>query len=180
MSLQKNNSQRHHCQNLQTLRYLVQHIHWSPKQLYSCLSIAKAIDRSRSQDQHSQVRSMFHAHLDVLATHIPPGQIMGHTRNPTGAAPMKHPRNPIETVMKPFSPGKILTKNTANRDTLWDRRMDNLLIRTNRQIELNTAYNRYYCTKEQQQQQPTYLNVNCKPTILQYPVKLAKKPYINL
>ena len=33
---------------------------------------------------------------------------------------------------------------------------------------------------QQQQQQPTYPNVDCKPTILQYPIKLAGKTYINL
>ena len=35
----------------------------------------------------------------------------------------------------------------------------------------------YQC--QQQQQQPTYLNVDCKPTTLQYPVKPAKDPDIK-
>ena len=38
VSLQKNNSWRHHCQNLQTLKCLVWHIHQTPKQFYSSIS----------------------------------------------------------------------------------------------------------------------------------------------
>ena len=45
------------------------------------------------------------------------------------------------------NPGKRLTKDTIDRDTLWGKHMDNLLTCTNRQIELNIAYNKYHCTK---------------------------------
>ena len=90
---------------------------------------------------------MSHAHPDVPATRIPLSQITDHARNPTGTAPMEHPRKTMETVMEPFSPGRILTKNTADRNTLQDKRMNNLLMRTNRQIEPSTAYNRYPRTK---------------------------------
>ena len=96
---------------------------------------------------------MFHAHLDVLATRIPPSQITDHTRNPTGTTPMEHSRNPMETVIELFRTrdianlGMTLTKDTADRDTLWDKCMDDLLTHTNRQIEPSTAYSRYPHTK---------------------------------
>ena len=121
--------------------------------LQLCFSIAKSIDRSRLQDQHSQVHPMSHAHLNILATCISPGQIMDHTRNCTGIAHMKHPRNPMETVMEPFRTkdianlGKILTKDTIDQDTLWDKCMNNLLMHTNRQIEPSTAYSKNPGTK---------------------------------
>ena len=78
---------------------------------------------------------------------------MDHTRNPTGTAPMEHPRNPMETVIEPFRTryianlGRTLTKDIADGDTLWDKHMNNLLTRTNRQIEPSTAYSKYPCTK---------------------------------
>ena len=119
--------------------------------LQHCFSIAKLINKFRSQDQYSQLRSMSHAHLDVLATRIPLGQITDHTKNPTRTGPMKHPKNPMKTIMKLFRTryianiGKTLTKNTTNRDTFWNRFMDNLLTLTNKQIKLSTACNRYPC-----------------------------------
>ena len=118
-------------------------------QLY--FSIVKLIDRSRSQDQYSQVRSISHAHPNILATHILRGQITDHTRNPTGTAFKKHPRNLRKTVMEPFRTRDIvnlsrtLIKDTSDRDTLQDRRINNLLTLTNRQIEPNTACSRYPC-----------------------------------
>ena len=129
------------------------HIPVAKTTLQLCFSIAKPIERSRSQDQYSQVRSMFCAHPDIPATCIFPGQITDHTRNPTGTALMKHPKNPMETVMEPFRTrdianlGKTLTKDTTDRDTLLDRRIDDLLTCTNRQIEPSIACNRYLCTK---------------------------------
>ena len=96
---------------------------------------------------------MSHAHLDVPAAHIPPGQIMDHTRNSTRTASIKNPRKRMKTVIEPFktrniaNPGRTLTKNTTNWDTLWDRRMNNLLTHTNRQIKLSTAYSKYSYTK---------------------------------
>ena len=112
-------------------------------------SIAKPIDRSRSQDQYNQVRSMSCLHLGILATRIPPGQITDHTRNLTGTAFMEHFRNLIKTIMKPFRTrdianlGKTLTKDTTDQDTLQDKHIDNLLTLTNRQIEPSTACSRY-------------------------------------
>ena len=117
--------------------------------LQLCFSIAKLIDRSRSQDQHSQVRSMSHAHLDIPATRISPGQITDHIMNPTKTAPMEHPKNPMETVMESFRTrdianlGRTLTKNITDWDTFLDKRMDNLLTLTNRQIEPSTACSRH-------------------------------------
>ena len=55
----------------------------------------------------------------------------------------------METVMENFrtrdiaNPGKILTEDTVDQDTLCDKCMKNLLMRTNRQIQPSTAYNRY-------------------------------------
>ena len=97
------------------------------------------------------MRSIFYVHLDVPATRIPPGQITDYTRNPTKTAPIEHPKNFMETIMEPFrtrdiaNPGRTLTKDTTDRDTLWDRRMNDLLIRINRQIESSTACSGYPC-----------------------------------
>ena len=80
-------------------------------------------------------------------------QITDHTRNPTRTAPIKHPKYPMKIIMEPFrtrnmaSLGKTLTKDTTDWDTLQDRHMNDLLTRTNTQIEPSTAYSRYFHTK---------------------------------
>ena len=129
------------------------HISDAKNILQLCFSIVKLIERFRSQDQHSQVCSMSHAHQDVPATCILTGQITDHTRNPTRTAPIEHPKNSMETVMESFKSrdianlGRTLTKDTADQNILWDKCMDNLLTHTNKQIEPSTLYSKYPHTK---------------------------------
>ena len=96
---------------------------------------------------------MCFVYSDIPVTRIFPSQTMDHTRDPRETAPMKHPRNHMEIVMNLFktrdtaNPGRKLTKDITDRDTYQDRYMDGLLTCTNRQIELNIAYNIYYRIK---------------------------------
>ena len=134
---------------------------------------------------------MLHKHPDTLITHIQPPAILIKIKDPTKTAPYGAPKEPYEN--QPY--GTFQNQGYSQlRQELNQRhnRPGHPSGPTYRQLtnSYQQANRTQYSVQQippyqgqQQQQQLTYLNVDCKQNTLQYPVKLAKdldiKPYIQ-